>query len=254
MPHLLVSSSPALQKAIPPSCQTIRWQEESRHLHFTTDNLLIALKALPPELLKHEDKANSLAEMVWCEFFSFVSVKFNDKSHTGKRKKLVKLMNLLRIPVQRILLLFCLFSKGMSEGALSPLLIHLLPLVYVTDGDPGPHYPRSTSTPSDSPTNLCRKEDCLLVCSPFIFFIFSLVKCLCVLVWRAEWARAKSKFTHLTLTMLMFGSKARTWPLCTNSHPSKLGERTGRVGDQPESDNGVNRRSFCFRCWLKSKN
>lgn len=163
-------------------------------------------------------------------------------------------MNLLGIPVQRILLLFCLFSKGMSEGALSPLLIHLLPLVYVTDGDPGPHYPWSTSTPSDSPTNLCRKEDCLLVCLPFIFFIFSLVKCLCVLVWRAEWARAKSKFTHLTLTMLMFGSKARTWPLYTNSHPSKLEERTGRVGDQPESDNGVNMRSFYFRCWHKSKN
>lgn len=106
-----------------------------------------------------------------------------DKFDTGKgEKKLVNLMNLLGIPVQRILLLFCLFSKGMSEGALSPLLIHLLPLVYVTDGDPGPRYPRSTSTPSDSPTNLCRKEDCLLVCSPFIFFIFSLVKCLCVLV------------------------------------------------------------------------
>lgn len=68
--------------------------------------------------------------------------------------------------------LFCLFSKGMSAGALSPLLIHLLPLVYVTDGDLGPHYSPSTSTPSDSPTNLRRKEDCLLVCSQFIFFFF----------------------------------------------------------------------------------
>lgn len=55
-----------------------------------------------------------------------------------KEQKLVNLMNLLGIPVQRSPLLFCLFSKGMSEGALSPLLIHLLPLVYVTDGDLGP--------------------------------------------------------------------------------------------------------------------
>lgn len=69
--------------------------------------------------------------------------------------------------------LFCLFSKGMSEGALSPPLIHLLPLVYVTDGDLGPHYSPSTSTPSDSPTNLCRKEDCLLVCLQFLSFFFS---------------------------------------------------------------------------------
>lgn len=38
----------------------------------------------------------------------------------------------------------------MSKGALSPLPIHLLPLVYVTDGDPGPRRPRLTSTPSDS--------------------------------------------------------------------------------------------------------
>lgn len=49
-------------------------------------------------------------------------------------------MNLLGIPVQRSQLLFCLFSKGMSEVALSPLLIHLLPLVYVTDADPGPRH------------------------------------------------------------------------------------------------------------------
>ncbi len=53
----------------------------------------------------------------------------------------VSLIDLLGIPVQRSPLLFCLFSKGMSEGALSPLLIHLLPLVYVTDGDPGPRRP-----------------------------------------------------------------------------------------------------------------
>lgn len=53
----------------------------------------------------------------------------------------VSLIDLLKIPVQKSQLLFCLFSKEMSEGALSPLLIHLLPLVYVTDGDLGPCHP-----------------------------------------------------------------------------------------------------------------
>lgn len=151
--------------------------------------------------------------------------------------------------------LFCLFSKGMSEGALSPLLIHLLPLVYVTDGDLGPHYSPSTSTPSDSPTNLCRKEDCLfgMLAVYLFFFFFPLVKCLCALVWRTEWAQAKNKFTHLTLTMLMFGSKARTWPLYTNSHPSKLEERSRRVSDRPESDNSMSTGSICFRWCVKRK-
>lgn len=128
---------------------------------------------------------------------------------------------MLGIPVQWSPLLFCLFSKGMSEGALSPLLIHLLPLVYVTDGDLGPRHPWLTSTPSDSP--LCREEDCLFVCSQFIFFV---AECLCVFVWRSEWARVKSKFTQLTLTMLMFGSKARTWPPSQFTSAQACGEES----------------------------
>lgn len=74
--------------------------------------------------------------------------------------------------------LFCLLSKGMSEGALSPLLIHLLPLVYVTDGDLGPHYFPLTSTPSDSPTNLCKKKDWLFFfacCLSYFSFLWSSV-------------------------------------------------------------------------------
>lgn len=123
--------------------------------------------------------------------------------------------------------LFCLFSKGMSEGALSPLLIHLLPLVYVTDGDLGPRHPWLTSTPSDSPANLPQKRGKL------VFFCMlrtvNLFLCLCVLVWRSEWARVKSKFTQLTLTMLMFGSKARTWPRCQFTSAEACGEeREGR--------------------------
>lgn len=122
-------------------------------------------------------------------------------------------MNLLGIPVQRSPLLFCLFSKGMSEAALSPLLINLLPLVYVTDGDLGPHHPWSTSTPSDSPTNRSSTESSLFICVFAVYhFSLFLVKCLCVIMCESEWAWAKSKFTYLTQTMLMFGSKARTWP------------------------------------------
>lgn len=62
----------------------------------------------------------------------------------------------------------------MSEGALSPLLIHLLPLVYVTDGDLGPRHLRSASTPSDPPADLRGEEDLSLslffAYSQFIFF------------------------------------------------------------------------------------
>lgn len=90
-------------------------------------------------------------------------------------------------------------------------------------------------------------------CSLSFFFLSPLVKCLCALVWRTEWAQAKSKFTHLTLTMLMFGSKARTWPLYTNSHPSKLEERSGRVSDQLEPDNSISTGSICFRWRVKRK-
>lgn len=47
----------------------------------------------------------------------------------------------------------------MSEGALSPLLIHLLPLVNVTNGDLGPRHLRSASTPSHPPAHPHREED-----------------------------------------------------------------------------------------------
>lgn len=70
----------------------------------------------------------------------FGAVALNTFFGLRKEQKLVKLINLLGVPVRRSWLLFCLFSKGMSEGALSPLLIHLLPLVYVTDGDLGPRH------------------------------------------------------------------------------------------------------------------
>lgn len=164
MGHLPVSSSAAPQKAVPPSCQTIRWQEESRHLHLTKDNQLIALKSLPTELLKCEDEANvadftSGRKLCLNVRFWFLyhgrNLCMKNIHKLKKEQKLVNLTNLLGIPVRRSPLLFCLFSKGMSEGALSPLLIHLLPLVYVTDGDLGPHHLWSTSTPSDSPANLC---------------------------------------------------------------------------------------------------
>lgn len=68
----------------------------------------------------------------------------------------------------------------MSKGALSPLLIHLLPLVYVTDGDPGPRHLQLSSTPSDSPANHHRKEDRLLfVCLQSIFFSLLLSASVC---------------------------------------------------------------------------
>lgn len=119
--------------------------------------------------------------------------------------------------------LFCLFSKGMSEGALSPFLIHLLPLVYVTDGDLGLRHPRLTSTPSDAPANSQQKREIFFLCALTVHLSFFLSlgtygrpqlcvdKCLCEAI---EWAWLQSKFTQLTLTMLMFGSKARTWPRC----------------------------------------
>lgn len=132
------------------------------------------------------------------------------------------MIDLLGIPVERSLFLFCLFSKGMSDGALSPRLVHLLPLLYVTEGDLGPRHPWLTSTPLDSPANLCRKGDCLfcmLVVHPLFF-----VEGLCVFVQGSEWARVKSKFTQLTLTMLMFGSKARTWPHCQFTSSQACGE------------------------------
>lgn len=74
-------------------------------------------------------------------------------------------MNLLGVPVRRSWLLFCLFSKGMSAGALSPLLIHLLPLVYVTDGDLGPRHLQSAGTPSDRPADPHREEDLFFLCT-----------------------------------------------------------------------------------------
>ena len=172
----------------------------------------------------------------------------------------VSLIDLLRIPVQRRPLLFCLFSKGMSEGALSPLLIHLLPLVYVTDGDPrsspsliNKHtfwFPRKLPTRGSS-------SFCVLAVHLFFFFFFLSfftplpVECLCVLVRGSEWARVKSKFTQLTLTMLLFGSKARTWPRCQFTSVEGCGEesrREERRGEQREGrwpsrgpDNGIQR-------------
>lgn len=76
-----------------------------------------------------------------------------------------------RIPVQRSPFLFCLFSEGMSGGALSPHLIHLLPLVCVTHGDPGTPHPWLTSTPSGSPANASIKKDCVCLCASSPIFL-----------------------------------------------------------------------------------
>ena len=66
----------------------------------------------------------------------------------------------------------------------------------------------------------------LCSCSPSFFVFF---ECICVFVRGSEWAWVKSKFTQLTLTMLMFGSKARTWPRCQFTSAAACGEeREGR--------------------------
>lgn len=64
-------------------------------------------------------------------------------------------------------------------GALSPLLIHLLPLVYVTDGDLGPRHLRSAGTPSDPPADLHGEEDLFFCALAVHLFLFG--KCLSVL-------------------------------------------------------------------------
>lgn len=142
-------------------------------------------------------------------------------------------MDLLGIPARGSPLLFCLFSKGMSEGALSPLLIHLLPLVYVTDCDLGPSpslinkYTFRFSCKSLQKGSL---SFCMLASSSFCLCV-----CLCEGLNELE---SKVNLPSSLWQCVSLGAR-QGHDLAANSHPRRVVERRGRVVDQQGPDNGI---------------